>query len=421
MIVRKILFLVLILIAFRMNAYPQLNEIGKFELESWKDRKVIVSFKLINNLIVVPISINGSDTLHFVLDTGVGSTLITEFPSGTEIGFNYLRTVKITGLGEGESIDVLYSPNNVIEFGKAVGRQQDILVMTEDVFQLSSLLGTNVHGLIGFALFKDLIVEIDYEENKLILHEYHKYIDRYKDKQRSGKWTSMPLTIYKQKPYIDVEIEQKDGTKEQVKLLLDSGASHGMALYYSANEKIHLPEARMRSFLGSGISGEINGYLGKIESLSIDGNIMEDVVVAYPDEEGIKQALLYSDRDGSIGAEVMRRFKFFFNYRDSSMIMRRDNDFDEDFSYNLSGIEIAAPYPNIPLYAVTHVRKSSVAEKAGVLPDDLILEINGKGVQSFGLSDIHRLFQKPGQKVWLKLMRGEEYIIKEFYQEDELE
>ena len=421
MIVRKILLLVLLLASLGTDVYPQLNEIGKFELETRRDKKVIIPFKLINNLIVVPLSINGSDTLRFVLDTGVGNTLITEFPSGSEVGFNYLRTVKISGLGEGQSVDVLYAPNNKIEFGKAVGIQQDILVMTEDVFQLSSLLGINVHGLIGFTLFKDLIVEIDYDENKLILHDYHKYIDKYRDKQKSDKWTNVPLSIYKQKPYIDVEIDQKDGSKKQVKLLLDSGASHGMALYYSANEEIHLPEARIRSFLGSGISGEINGYLGKIEGLNIHGNQMEDLIVAYPDDEGIKKALLYSDRDGSIGAEVMRRFKFFFNYRDSSMIIRADKDFHKEFSYNLSGIEIAAPYPNIPLYSVTHVRGNSVAEKAGILPDDLILEINGKGVQSYTLSDIHRLFQKPNFTVWLKLMRGDENLVKEFRQVDELE
>lgn len=421
MIVRKICMLVLLLAMFASNGYPQLNEIGKFELETRRDRKVIIPFHVINNLIVVPLSINGSDTLRFVLDTGVGSTLITEFPNGTEIGFNYLRTVKISGLGEGESIDVLYSPNNTLEFGKAVGRQQDILVMTEDVFKLSSLLGISVHGLIGFAVFKDLIVEIDYDEKRLILHEYHKYIDKYRDKQRNKNWTSVPLSIYKQKPYIDVTIDQKDGTSTEVKLLLDSGASHGMALYYSANKDIFLPEQRIRSFLGSGISGEINGYLAKIEALKIDDNVMKDVVASYPDEEGIKKALLYSDRDGSIGAEVMKRFKFFFNYRDSSMIMKPDKEFRDDFSYNLSGLEIAAPYPNIPLYSVSHVRDSSVAAMAGILPDDLILEINGKGIQGYSLSEVHRLFEKPGINIWMKLMRGEEYLTKEFKQIDELE
>lgn len=421
MFARKIVLPFLILLVSYTNVYPQLNEIGKFELETRKNRKVIIPFKLINNLIVVPLSINGSDSLNFVLDTGVGSTLITEFPAGSEIEFNYLRTVKISGLGDGESIDVLYSPGNTIAFGKAVGVQQDILVMTEDVFRLSSLLGTNVHGLIGFALFKDFIVEIDYNREKLILHNHGKYLKKYEDKRKSKKWETIPLTIYKQKPYIDVSVAQMDGTTTNVKLLLDSGASHGMALYYTANQEIHLPEKKIRSFLGSGISGEINGYLGRIDALKVKRFVMENVVVAYPDDEGIKRALLYSERDGSIGAEVLRRFKIFFNYKEETMIMRPQSKYNDEFSYNISGIEIATPYPNIPLYSITHVRDSSLAQKAGIKKDDLILEVNGKGSQEYTISSLHRIFQQKNKKIWLKIVRGSETLTKEFKQVSDLD
>lgn len=421
MVLRKFIVISMVLLGFSTSIYPQLNEMSQFELETRKNRKVIIPFKLINNLIVFPLSINGSDTLNFVLDTGVASTLITELPNDTEIGFNYLRTVKISGLGDGESIDVLYSPGNNLTIGKAVGINQDILVMTEDIFQLSSLLGTYVHGLIGFAVFKDFIVEIDYRLKRLILHDHDKYGERYKDKKRSKKWEVVPLTMFKQKPYIDVEIEQKDSTSASLKLLLDSGASHGMALYYTANDEIHLPEKRLRSFLGSGISGEINGYLGKIDKLKINKFEMDEVVASYPDDEGIKRAVLYSDRDGSIGAEVLKRFKIFFNYRDETMIIRPQSMFNDKFSYNMSGLEISTPYPNIPLYSISHVRDSSVAQKVGFQQDDLILKINGKGSQEYSLTDLHRLFEIKNNRIWIQIMRGTETLTKEFKLIDELD
>lgn len=418
---RKILVLFFVFLGLGTDVYPQLNALSEFELQTRKNRKVVIPFQLINNLIVLPLSINGSDSLNFVLDTGVGATLITEFPEGTEIGFNFLRTVKISGLGEGESIDVLYSPGNTIAFGKAVGIRQDILVMQNDIFQLSSLLGTNVHGLIGFAVFKDFIVEIDYKMKRIILHAHEKYSQKYFEKKNSDKWESLPITIYKQKPYIDVIINEKDGTTNNVKLLIDSGASHGMALYYSANDDLHLPSNRIRSFLGSGISGEINGYLGRVESLRMNSYEMKDVVAAYPDSAGIKRALVFSDRDGSIGADVLRRFKIFFNYRDESMIFKSHSTIREDFSYNISGLEIATPYPNIPLYSITNVREGSVAEKAGLMKEDLIIEINSKGAQTYTLSDVHRIFQSENKNVWLKIMRGDKTMTLRFRQVNELD
>ncbi len=413
--------LVLMLAMLWTNGYPQLNEIGKFELDTWRDRKVVVPFDLINNLMVIPLSINGSDTLHFILDTGVSSTLITELSEEDVITLNYVRTVKISGLGEGESTEAFYSPGNSIEIGKAVGLEQDVLIMKEDIFHLSSLLGKKVNGLIGYSLFKDFIVELDYREERVILHEHHKYGNKYKSKSESDKWITVPISLFRQKPYVDVNLAQKDGTSLEVKLLLDSGASHGMALYHSANEDIHLPEKRIRSFLGSGISGEIHGYLGRIDTLSIDKYKLMDIVASYPDEEGIRRALNYSERDGSIGAEVLRRFKVFINYREGTMIMKPSRFFREDFSYNIAGMEIATPYPNVPVYSVTHVRDSSAAHKADIRKGDILVEINRKGSQYYELNEINKLFEEEGRLLRLEILRGEEIIRKELILESELD
>ena len=406
MIFFRILSVLAILILFPESTFSQLNELGRFKLETRKNRKVVIPFKLINNLIVIPVSINGSDSLNLVLDTGVGTTLITELPENTALGFNYLRTVKVGGLGEGEAVDVLYAPNNTIEIKKAKGEKQDVLVMVEDIFHLSSFLGENVNGLIGYSLFKDFIIEIDYRLKRVILHDHDKYSKKYSQKKDSEKWVVHNFSLIKQKPYIEVNVAPKKGDTEKVKLLIDSGASHAMSLYYSANEKLFLPDSRIQSYLGSGISGEINGYLGRVNFLELNNNVrLQDIVVAYPEEKSIKKALLFSDRDGSIGADVLRRFKIFFNYRDGTMILRPQKNFKEEFSYNLSGIEIVTPYPGIPLYSISHVRKGSIAEQEGLQKDDIILEINGRGSQYYDLNEINKLFQKENSRLRLKIQR----------------
>ena len=39
-----------------------------------------IKFKTASNLIIIPVTINGSDTLNFILDTGVRYPIITELP-----------------------------------------------------------------------------------------------------------------------------------------------------------------------------------------------------------------------------------------------------------------------------------------------------------------------------------------------------
>lgn len=417
---KKLTLLSIIFLSLSISVYPQQSESGKFELETRRNKKVTIPFKLVNNLVVFPLFINGSDTLNFVLDTGVGATLITELSEENSVSLQYLRTINISGLGEGESVEVFYSTGNTIQVGKAIGVNQEVLVMKEDVFHLSGLLGVNVNGLIGYSLFKDFIVEIDYRLKNIVLHDYDRYSKKYEEKKRSERWTTLPITLFRQKPYINVEITQHNDRTKNVKLLLDSGASHGMALYHTASDEIILPPKTIRSFLGSGISGEIHGYLGRISSLNFDKYELKNIVAAYPDEEGIKRALINSERDGSIGAEVLRRFKIFINYRDESMVLRSSSGYSDEFSYNIGGLELATPYPNLPIFLVSHVRDSSAAQKAGILEGDILLEINRKGSQHYDLNKLNYLFQNDGKRIRLKILRDDKILRKQLVLRDEL-
>ena len=49
-----------------------------FLFDNPKRKSMYVDFKLISNLIIIPVSINGSDTMNFILDTGVKDPIITK-------------------------------------------------------------------------------------------------------------------------------------------------------------------------------------------------------------------------------------------------------------------------------------------------------------------------------------------------------
>ena len=71
------------------------NAQNGFHFQEKNKRKQRVSFKLINNLIVIPVAINGQN-LSFILDTGVNKTII----------FN---------LSKNDSIDLLNTKKNNVK------------------------------------------------------------------------------------------------------------------------------------------------------------------------------------------------------------------------------------------------------------------------------------------------------------------
>ena len=70
-----------------------------------------IRFKFINNLIVIPLKINGKK-LSFILDSGVSKTILFNITQNDSIGLNSVEKVSLRGLGKGEPVEALLSKNN---------------------------------------------------------------------------------------------------------------------------------------------------------------------------------------------------------------------------------------------------------------------------------------------------------------------
>src|SRR5690606_30703802 len=66
-----------------------------FLFENPKRKSVSIKFKSASNLIILPVQINESDTLNFILDTGVRYPIITELPFVNKLNLNYMMPVQI--------------------------------------------------------------------------------------------------------------------------------------------------------------------------------------------------------------------------------------------------------------------------------------------------------------------------------------
>jgi hypothetical protein len=391
---------------FTENSSQYLANNRGFLFDNQKKKSVTIKFKSSSNLIIIPVTINESDTLNFILDTGVRYPIITELPFINKLNLNYLMPIEIKGLGEGVELTAYRSGNNTMSINGLTARNQEVQMIIDENFQISHILGMPVHGLIGFNLFKDYIVEIDYINEQITLHkpEYYKYRDRNKD-------IILPLNFDGNKPFVNTSILTDDSTKVPVKLLVDTGASDALWLSEKSDERIQFPKKHVEAFIGRGLSGDLYGVKGRIDAIWVGPLVLPQPIVSFPNSELIDQLITSNDRNGTIGAEILRRFFVTIDYRNSRLTLRPNHKLNDEFNYNMSGMEIINPMPGLPIFTVTNIRENSPAFLAGLKENDQILSLNNNSNKTLELNDINLLLQsKENKKIKVKYLReGVEY------------
>lgn len=405
------------------------------------------SFKLINNLIVLPLEINGSK-LTFILDSGVSKPVIFNLSSQDSVEINHVEKILIRGLGDGDPLEVLYSRQNRFKLGKLYSPNEDLFIVYNDELDFSSKLGIPVHGLIGHSILKDFVVTVDYVNKRLTFTKPDKY--KYK---KCRKCETFDLEFYKNKPYIQglVKVIEPMNKELEVKLLIDSGGSDSIWLF--EDNEIKTPSKSFHDFIGEGLSGSIYGKRSRLKSFTLKSFIFNNPNVAYLDSLSTLHAKKFKERNGSIGGNILKRFKVIFDYPKSKVTFKKNSKFSEKFGYNLSGIEFmhfgkelvkqrdqtaftvskdnetkesntvsfdySYSYEFKSIYKIYQVRKGSSAAEAGIMKDDIIVKINGIYVYNYDLQQLTRKFHgKEGRSVRLQVNRNGEILNFEFKLKD---
>ena len=363
----------------------------KFGFQLIKRRKITrIPFEFQANLVIVPVKVNNSDTLRFILDTGVSSILITDPQIAKLQRMKFVRNVKISGAGQGTDIEAGIVLDNTITMGDMIGYRQNLVVLKEDILKLSEFVGSPIHGIIGYEIFNRFAVTIDFLTNELILEnpEHYKY--------KPSKGERFPITIEENKPFLSTIELINDKQNLPLIVILDTGAGHAISLDANRSNGIPMPEKVVKAQLGRGLSGIINGSLGRISKLRLGKFEMKNLVASFPDSSSYRtKGMELIERQGNIGCEFLRRFKVTFNYRDQYIVLKPINRrMKEPFEHNMSGIELMARGNDYHEYMIDRVIENSPADDAGLLQGDQVMFINNKSSKDISISEIYKLFQK---------------------------
>ena len=411
---RKLLVVALVVFCPRIL---QAQQVLGFALEPGR-KKARIPIEINNNLVVIPVVVNGQLPLKFILDTGVRTAILTEKIFSDILNLQYSRKYSVGAPGGKRTVEAFVTNNVTLDLPPGVhGEGHALLVLEEDYLELRNYLGVDVHGILGYELFSRFIVSINYERKELILTRP----DRFKPR---GQFITLPITIEDTKPYIVTNVVMNDTTTASVKLLIDSGASHGLILEPDSDEKLAVPPTHISSIIGRGLGGVITGQIGRIKALELGKYEVENVIANFPDPNSYMDTLKTSRvvaRNGAIGGEILSRFRVVFNFPHEKMYIKKNPAFRKKFYYNMSGITLKAIGSGLKRFEITNVRVNSPAERAGLLEGDHVLSINGITTSELELNSVNSYFNlKPGKRIVLEVDREGKRMKKEFLLENQI-
>ena len=395
------------------------------------DRKSTrIRFELVNNLIIIPVKLNGLE-LSFLLDTGVNTTILLDLEPQDSLELRNAEKIQLRGLGGLELIDAYKSSGNVLEIGKLKNDELDLFVIYDKEINFSPRLGVVINGIIGSEFFKNFVVEINYSSKFLRVHDPSQF------NKKLGKYERQPLYFYRNKPYLLSGIEVGNKAYEAM-LLLDSGLSDAVWIFPQSLD-LKVPENSFHDHLGFGLLGDVTGKRGRIESMYLGKTVLKGITASFPDSTSIQGLNMFTERNGSIGGELLKRFNLVMDYSNSAMYRKKNKNFGQPFNYNMSGIVLehgglliiesfetavkpVSPanegievfktpivykkFALQPSFRIARVRENSPGFHAGLQEGDILVKINRKKAYHYTLEELtHILSSEEGKLIMLEVER----------------
>lgn len=365
--------------------------------------QVEIPFEYKNNFIIISVLLNDVFPLKFIFDTGAEHTILTKREITDLLQVNYQRRFTVMGSDMKTELHAYLATGVRFKIDKLLATNRTMLVLEEDYFRFEEYAGINIQGILGADFFRRFVVKIDYRKQRITLYDPARF------EPPSKKYTKVPVEIYRHKPYINASTSLHSGLETDLKLLVDSGAGLTLLLHTDTDSSLTLPPTVIRSSLGMGLGGTIEGFLGRIQHFEMADFHFENMGTSFQEIQGTTDSAYLNDRNGILGNQVMSRFTIIIDYIREELYLRPTRRFDRKFRFDRSGLAIANSGPNLNSFVVFYVVPESPADEAGIQVGDEIKTLNNIPVTFLSLADIVRKLQRrQGKRIKMRLERGEE-------------
>jgi hypothetical protein len=367
----------------------------------WTDeaRTTTVRFELVDDHIVVPVSVNRSQRLNFVVDSGAAATVILESPSTELLPLKLGGELAVSGVGTGPDPKAYIVADTDIALGSLRIEELSVIYLpVESIPFFHDLDEVYFDGVIGASFFERFVVEIDYDQQLISFSEPGFERDRLH--QSGSDWVELPLQIQSGVPYLTTQISVYPDQPLAVKLLVDTGYRGPVSLTPDTHEGIEEP-LEYFSTVNQGLSGDVETKVGMSEFLSVGDFQLNDVPVSYSLAGGESD----QGSNGLLGNEVLKHFNLVFDYPNERMLVSPNQNFAQSVNADRSGLLIR---PHKLGGIVKSVESGSAAEASGLRVGDIVTSNDDQAVTRSNIGKLKQLLASNHKFVSLCWLSGDQ-------------
>ncbi len=210
--------------------------------------KAKIPFTMVGNHITFTVSIEKSEPLNIVLDTGMpmpNEMMLWNSEKIENLNLNYSDQTELQGAGgDREKIFSQIAKKIPVTLDEIEFHDLNIMVVP----RMDAFAG-HFDGIIGAAFFRNFIVEINHDDMMVYLYDENTFLP----KSQSG---AIPFQMEDRFLKCTVELAVDDRIVS-TDLVIDLGASHVLSLNTENLDDFQLPDKTIKTALGKGLSGVI--------------------------------------------------------------------------------------------------------------------------------------------------------------------
>lgn len=340
------------------------------ERTTLKSPLVVLPAQTIGNYLVLEVQWDRNGPYRFIIDTGSSVTLVTpalarRYP-GRAIAANAPR-VRVTG-ADGRATELPSAWMRRLELGDAIF--EEIPVLLYDCAALSAHLGMRIDGVLGFPLFRETLLTLDYPGSRVLLQPAKT--------TAIPAGTVVPFDDARKTPLITLGLEERS-----IVTLIDSGSDEAFSLNPAGLDLSYTTPPRAGATIAT-LSGDRMQQIARIgDALALGGQVFERPIIDLTDELS------------SIGGGVLKYFSVTFDQANSRATFQRNSSTAIQMPARRSA---GVSFTKTPGYwRVAGVVPRSSAEAAGIQYGDLITRINGEPVGRWDLRRYEQLVAAEGE------------------------
>jgi len=336
-----------------------LSGCGTFRLPprktSLQSAQTVLPATMVSNFLVVEVPGDKHGPNHFLIDTGSSATLVTPDLVKRCGGRTSPNRAPVHVMGANGQVKLL-NPVVLKRLDLGSTRFEGVHALVHDLDDLSNHLGVRIDAVLGFPVFRDTLLTLDYPHSQIIVTPHGVPIVL--------PGVTIPFNNEQNTPLIPIQL----GTESFV-ALVDSGDDAALSLntvgLHPAFRYGPKPGALMATLSGDRLS--MTGRLA--QTLTVGPYVVDEPIVDLTDELS------------SIGGGLLRHFTVTFDQKRNQVTLFRPT-YDPIKIAPLRNTGLS--FTKTPAYwRVAAVVAGSVAERLGVQAGDLCARINDEPVSAW--------------------------------------